>query len=165
MSANSGDKEQMGLLLKIVNRLDKLENLNNDMADIKSSSISLSKDLNRLCSDYEKLDQKVDSLNDQVLKIMDPETGIYPKIFKLETNITSFTQKIDEEKSNKKEKDSEQKELNEITKQLKIVGGGKELEKAKKAIDFHESFSRLFWIIIGGFTIQFIGTIMTLLKK
>jgi len=167
------------MLIKIVNRLDKLENLHSEISEVKTNTINLAKevnilseDVNRLCSDYEQLDNKMAEYSLQMQKMLDPESGVYPKIFKIETSITSFAEKLNDDKINKKEKETERKkkeneqeELNEITKQLKIVGDGKELDKAKKAIDFHESFSKLMWIIIGGFTIQIVGIIITLLKK
>ena len=165
MSTTATEKEQLGLLIKIVNRLDKLENLNSEISNLNASTNDLSKDVSKLCSDYQNVSVKVSGLSEQVTKLMDPETGVYPKIFKIDSDINRLSLKLTEEKDKDKDKATEQKELNEITKQLKIVGGGKELEKAKKAIDFHESFSKLMWIAFGGITIQIIGIIITFLKK
>jgi uncharacterized coiled-coil DUF342 family protein len=150
------DREPIGLLLKVVNRLDKLENSPVLGAETITKIDLLTKDMSEI--------------ETKVAKLTDPETGIYTRILKIENTLESINKLISqfdkkfEIPAEKKEEIKEQKELNEITKQLKIIGG-KDLEKIKNTIDFHENFSKLLWIVFGGFTLQIINLIMTVLRK
>lgn len=154
MSKMSEEREPIGLLLKVVNRLDKLESSFNSETGAKIDAIT--KDL----SDVET----------KVTKLTDPESGIYPRILKIENTLDVINnslcqiEKKFEVPAEKKEETKEQKDLNETTKQLKTIGG-KDLEKIKKTVDFHENFSRLLWIVLGGFTLQIVNFIMTIMKK
>jgi len=152
----SEEREPIGLLLKVVNRLDKLEKSPVLGGETVAKIDSLAKDLSEVELRVEKL--------------TDPETGIYPRMLKMENTLESINKTICsiekkfEIPAEKKEETKEQKDLNEITKQLKTIGG-KDLEKIKSSVDFHENFSKFMWIILGGFTLQIINFIMTVLRK
>lgn len=152
----SEEREPIGLLLKVVNRLDKLEK-----SPVLGGETVTKLDL--LTKDLAEVEIKV-------AKLTDPEMGIYPRILKIENTLDSINKAIAhidkkfEIPAEKKEETKEQKDLNEITKQLKTIGG-KDLEKIKSMVDFHENFSKLMWIILGGFTLQIISFIMTVLRK
>lgn len=152
----SEEREPIGLLLKVVNRLDKLEKSPVLGGETVAKIDSLTKDLSEVELRVEKL--------------TDPETGIYPRMLKMENTLESINKTICsiekkfEIPAEKKEETKEQKDLNEVTKQLKTIGG-KDLEKIKSSVDFHENFSKFMWIILGGFTLQIINFIMTVLRK
>lgn len=152
----SEEREPIGLLLTVINRLDKLENSPVLGGEITTKIDSLTKDLS--------------DIGIKVTKLTDPELGLYPRIFKIENKLESIDLSIAQiEKKfeippEKKEETKEQKDLNEVTKQLKSIGG-KDLEKIKNTVDFHENFSKLLWIVVGGFALQLINFIITILKK
>ena len=145
----SDDSELKGLVLKLYNRLDKIEH----SPALNGGFSTLSTDVKNLMEDVKKMDQKFQKIND-------PEEGIYPRITKMEMSLNSIKEKLDDHKK----EDQKQSELNDTTKQLQVVAGDK-LEKLEKSVHFYESLSRFSWIIIGAFGIQLANIILTLLKK
>ena len=145
----SEDSELKALVLKLYNRLDKIEH----SPALNGGFSTLSTDVKNLMEDVKKMDQKFQKIND-------PEEGIYPRITKMEMSLNSIKEKLDDHKK----EDQKQSDLNDTTKQLQVVAGSK-LEKLEKSVHFYESLSQFSWIIIGAFGIQLANIILTLLKK
>lgn len=145
----SDDSELKGLVLKLYNRLDKIEH----SPALNGGFSTLSADVKNLMDDVKKMDQKFEKIND-------PAEGIYPRITKMEMSLNSIKEKLDEHKKD----DQKQSELNDTTKQLQVLTGSK-LEKLEKSVHFYENLSKFSWIIIGAFGIQLANIILTLFKK
>ncbi len=145
----SDDSELKALVVKLYNRLDKIEH-----------SPALNGGFSTLSTDVKNLMVDVKKMNDKVEKIYDPEEGLYPRITKMEISLNTIKEKLNDHKK----EDEKQAELNETTKQLQMVGGNK-LEKLESSVSFYQNLSKFSWIIIGAFGIQLANIILTLLKK
>jgi predicted nucleic acid-binding Zn-ribbon protein len=153
---STDDVEIKTLVLKLYNRLDKIEQspaLNGGFSALATDVKTLTGKVDGLIDDVKNLENKVD-------KVYDPEDGVYPKMMKVEHSLTSVKEKLKEEVG----KTEKQEELNLITKQLKTIGG-EGLSKIEKTISFHETFSRFYWILLGAFAIQVVNILVTFLKK
>jgi predicted nucleic acid-binding Zn-ribbon protein len=159
----SNENDLGNVIIKLFHRLEKIEHspaLNGGFAALESNVKALGEELKEVSLCMKSTSDDVKGLEDKLDKVYDPEKGLFPRIIKIESQLTHIEDKLDKEK----EALDKQIDLNSITKQLKTIGGS-DLEKINNAIKFHETFSKVWWFVLLAFMGQIVNILVSIFKK